>query len=125
MARDSEVPESALRAQAIANSMREDATPSAEGEQAAARSAGAVDLTAVTALLAERDSLIAELQQAVADLSKVRETVAVQDIPAFADIAAKLESLEARVADQESAIRHTLSMLIEWIESDGLKPIAA
>ena len=94
-----------------------------------AEKSDSLDMAAVTAMLAERDTLIAELQQAVAELSQVKEQVQqaapTQDLTVFADLAAKLESLEARVADQESAIRHTLSMLIEWIESDGLKPIAA
>ena len=59
------------------------------------------------------------------ELSQAQESDASRDMPVLADLARRLEALEARVADQESAIRHTLSMLIEWIESGGLKPIAA
>jgi putative secretion ATPase (PEP-CTERM system associated) len=131
MARDSEVPESALRAQELAQkAVAEQNVPvGAMHVDESAEKSDSLDLAAVTAMLAERDTLIAELQQAVAELSQVKEQVQqaapTQDLTVFADLAAKLESLEARVADQESAIRHTLSMLIEWIESDGLKPIAA
>ncbi len=129
MAHDAEVPESALEAQAIAQRAAEEARSHPPQEQQAADAAAVpqqpMDMSKVNAMLAERDALIAELQQAVVELSQAQEKAVPHDLPAFADLTAKLEALEARVTDQESAIRHTLSMLIEWIESDGLKPIAA
>lgn len=84
-----------------------------------------VDTSIFETMLAERDALIAELQQAVVELSQAQEVAVAGDAPALTDLAARLDALDARLTDQESAIRHTLNMLIEWIESDGLKPIAA
>ena len=52
-------------------------------------------------------------------------TVSPASAPGLDDFASRLDALDARLSDQESAIRHTLGMLIEWIESDGLRPIAA
>ncbi|MDD3799819.1 MAG: general secretion pathway protein, partial [Novosphingobium sp.] len=72
-----------------------------------------------------RDALIAELQQAVVELANAQEAASSGEPVALVELAARLEALDARMNDQESAIRHTLTMLIEWIESDGLKPIAA
>ncbi len=78
-------------------------------------------------MLAERDAMIAELQQAVIELSQAQDAVTVSpaSAPGLDDFASRLDALDARLSDQESAIRHTLGMLIEWIESDGLRPIAA
>ncbi|TXH00670.1 MAG: general secretion pathway protein [Rhodocyclaceae bacterium] len=84
-----------------------------------------VDTAIFEAMLAERDAMIAELQQAVIELSQAQEIAVAGGAPALTDLAARLDALDARITDQESAIRHTLNMLIEWIESDGLKPIAA
>ena len=84
-----------------------------------------IDRALVENMLAERDALIAELQQAVIELSRSQERTPAGSTPELADLSAKLDVLDARITDQESAIRHTLSMLIEWIESDGLRPIAA
>lgn len=85
------------------------------------------DPSLIETMLAERDALIAELQQAVIELSQAQETAAVSPVagPGLDALASRLDALDARMSDQESAIRHTLSMLIEWIESDGLRPIAA
>ena len=126
MARDSEIPASAANARITVPDMAADgARGQARQAQAPAAAAPQLDMVAVTAMLAERDALITELQQAVVELSQAQESDASRDMPVLADLARRLEALEARVADQESAIRHTLSMLIEWIESGGLKPIAA
>ncbi|MFC3174669.1 XrtA/PEP-CTERM system-associated ATPase [Novosphingobium bradum] len=88
----------------------------------------------------ERDALIAELQQAVIELANVMEqqpapapvaassAVIVDDAALKADIAAltermnamagRLGSLEQRMVEQEASVKHTLAMLIEWLESD-------
>lgn len=84
-----------------------------------------LDSLLVERLLADRDALIAELQQAVVELANAQEAASSGEPVALVELAARLEALDARMNDQESAIRHTLTMLIEWIESDGLKPIAA
>ena len=37
----------------------------------------------------------------------------------------RIASLEGRFAEQESTIRHTLTMLIEWIETEDYQRAAA
>ena len=44
---------------------------------------------------------------------------------AVARLADRLEAMEARLLEQEQTIRHTLTMLIEWIESESGRSIAA
>ena len=82
----------------------------------------------IEAALARRDSQITELRQAILELATAaeqrtqmgqsddRELVASlqAQIAAAADHAA---NLEARLTEQERVLRHTLTMLIEWIES--------
>ncbi|HET9630420.1 MAG TPA: XrtA/PEP-CTERM system-associated ATPase [Novosphingobium sp.] len=80
----------------------------------------------------ERDALIAELQQAVIELANVLETQPVPLAAAEGDLqaqlaaiasridgmAGRLDGLEARLIEQEASVKHTLAMLIEWLESD-------
>ncbi|MXO72326.1 XrtA/PEP-CTERM system-associated ATPase [Alteraurantiacibacter buctensis] len=78
-----------------------------------------VDAQLVEDLLAERDAQIAELQQAVVELStqsEARLVAAVQ--PDLAALQEKMARLEAKAFEQERTIRHTLTMLIEWIEGE-------
>lgn len=80
------------------------------------------------ALLAERDAQIAELQQAVIELANERDfasETAVDNAPAMAALEAKFAALEAKMDEQERTIRHTLTMLIEWIEADDAQRAAA
>ena len=81
------------------------------------------------AALAERDEQIAELQQAVIELANEREMrPAAAHEPrgeAFAALEAKLASLESQMLEQERTVRHTLGMLIEWIEADDATRAAA
>jgi general secretion pathway protein A len=74
----------------------------------------------VEALLAERDAQIAELQQAVVELAEMAPAAAGAD-EEWAD---RLTTLEARVADQEAAVRHVLTMLIEWFEGEAPRAAA-
>ncbi|KPF93540.1 general secretion pathway protein [Novosphingobium sp. AAP83] len=112
------------------------------------------DDAAWRAALAERDEQIAELQQAIIELADMRpapvaEAVADPELLAQIEeahrriaaleardgdeevIAALVEAnnrivaLEARTAEQEQAIRHTLTMLIEWIENEDYQRAAA
>ncbi len=91
--------------------------------------AGAPDLALdqVAAALAERDAQIAELQQAVIELANERDAAAPDAVasPAFLELEAKFNALEARTLEQERTIRHTLTMLIEWIEADDGQRVAA
>jgi len=82
----------------------------------------------------ERDALIAELQQAVIELANTLEhqpaaaPVVGADAALKADLAAlgeklngmadRLGQLETRMVEQEASVKHTLAMLIEWLESD-------
>lgn len=115
--------------------------------------APALDESAWRAALAERDEQIAELQQAIIELADMRGAP-VAPLPDF-DLAAQLEeanrriaalearpgddgvlaalaeaqrtiaALESRTSEQEQAIRHTLTMLIEWIEAEDFHRAAA
>jgi hypothetical protein len=88
--------------------------------------AQAMDL--IKATLADRDSQITELQQAVLELATAaerrdREEAASPDRELIASLEARLADaerhvarMEARLDEQERMLRHTLTMLIEWIE---------
>lgn len=115
--------------------MIEEAAAAVEAEMAPVASqpvpVDAVALAQVQALLAERDAQIAELQQAVIELANEREAVPeAGDQPPQRDAAmealeAKFAALEAKMLEQERTIRHTLTMLIEWIEADDAGRAAA
>jgi putative secretion ATPase (PEP-CTERM system associated) len=78
-----------------------------------------LDREAVEALLGERDGQIAELQQAVIELANRHDEAAVAALmPDIATLQERLAGLEAKSFEQERTIRHTLTMLIEWIESE-------
>jgi putative secretion ATPase (PEP-CTERM system associated) len=68
-------------------------------------------------LLAHRDAEIFKLQQAVAELAEAKPAEPSDEW------LERLQAIEHRVAEQEDAVRHVLTMLIEWFESD--KPRAA
>lgn len=90
----------------------------------------AVALVQLQAMLAERDAQIAELQQAVIELANEQEAAPSQVSDptqgiSLATIEAKLSGFEAKMLEQERTIRHTLTMLIEWIEADDASRAAA
>ena len=78
----------------------------------------------MAAALAERDALIAELQHAVIEVANQVEhpgRVAKADESLREDVAAlgqRLAAMEQRLLEQEATVKHTLAMLIEWLESD-------
>ena len=89
-----------------------------------------VALSQLQAMLAERDAQIAELQQAVIELANEHDSVGpapaeIGQGAAFAALEAKLNGIEAKMFEQERTIRHTLTMLIEWIEADDANRVAA
>lgn len=103
----------------------EPAAPVASPAPDAAPVAG-VTMEDLLALLADRDAQIAELQQAVIELANEREAPVVPDqSAAMAALEEKFAALEARTQEQERTIRHTLTMLIEWIEADDAARVAA
>ena len=75
------------------------------------------------AALAMRDAQIAELQQAVIELSN--DADAGSDKIAVEVLQERLAVLENRLVEQDQTIRHTLTMLIEWIENDNAQRAAA
>jgi len=82
----------------------------------------------LAAMLADRDAQIAELQQAVIELANEREADAVRQARPGEELAAleaKFSALEAKMLEQERTIRHTLTMLIEWIEAEDASRAAA
>ncbi|WP_324743154.1 XrtA/PEP-CTERM system-associated ATPase [Tsuneonella sp. CC-YZS046] len=86
----------------------------------------AFDPKLVEAMLSARDARIAELQQAVVELSHgLEDGLSAAHAPAIEALAERLGQIEAKMAEQERAIRHTLTMLIEWIESDASRSMAA
>jgi len=110
----------------------------AEQAQAAARSdiADVAALARIEGALAQRDAQISELQQAVLELANANEAaVSAQgagqassggiDQSHLAEFAQRLETLEGRMLEQDRTIRHTLTMLIEWIEAGDTQRVAA
>ena len=90
----------------------------------------AVTASQLQAMLAERDAQIAELQQAVLELANDQDaqpagSVNPGQVTALAAIETKLASFENKMLEQERTIRHTLTMLIEWIEADDASRVAA
>ena len=82
-----------------------------------------------TALLPEiertfagHDAQIRELQQALVHKANAPEAEPLVDqVSALGERVAQLES---RLVEQDRMIRHTLTMLIEWIETQGAHPPA-
>jgi putative secretion ATPase (PEP-CTERM system associated) len=108
------------------------------GPDAVAAPASAADHAAILADLARelatRDEQIAELQQAVMELAEMRGTQTVVTAPepdleplltAIVDLTRRIEALETRTGDQNEAIRHVLTMLIEWLEAENAHVRAA
>lgn len=111
----------------------------AASEPAASAPASApFDFGVVEDALAGRDEQIAELQQAVIELAEMRaaqgeaadaqaEADSVHRLAleeAIDDLQMRIGTLEDRLTEQEQAIRHVLTMLIEWFESDRPKRAA-
>lgn len=85
-----------------------------------------IDPELLDQLLAERDAQIAELQQAVIELASAREDKVAQVMaPEIAALQERLARLEAQMQEQEQTLRHTLTMLIEWVEGEMEQPQAA
>jgi putative secretion ATPase (PEP-CTERM system associated) len=76
--------------------------------------------------LAERDAQIAELKQAVIELANGHHQAPAADGgEEIAVLTERLVALENKLSEQDRTIRHTLTMLIEWIEGDGSHRAAA
>ncbi|RPF70194.1 XrtA/PEP-CTERM system-associated ATPase [Aurantiacibacter spongiae] len=78
-----------------------------------------VDHEMFESALAERDAQIAELQQAVVELSTQAEDAAARIVtPEIETLREQMARIEARCTEQEQTIRHTITMLIDWIEGE-------
>ncbi len=78
-----------------------------------------LDQAAMEEAMATRDAQIAELQQAVVELSQsLRPNGQQPEAQDASGLQQRIEELEERLADQERTMRHTLTMLIEWIENE-------
>jgi len=114
-------------------SVPEPARAPAPGDQSAI-------MEALARELATRDEQIAELQQAVMELAEMRAPAVVVGAPqpesesgpdlepllsAIDDLTRRIEALEVRTGDQNEAIRHVLTMLIEWLEAENASARAA
>jgi general secretion pathway protein A len=85
-----------------------------------------LDRETVESMLAGRDAQIAELQQAIVELSNRQEdAVRLSLMPEIATLQEKLGLLEAKNFEIERTVRHTLTMLIEWIEGESDETRAA
>ncbi|KRA83499.1 XrtA/PEP-CTERM system-associated ATPase [Altererythrobacter sp. Root672] len=77
------------------------------------------DMSVFEAQLAVRDAQIVELQDAVIELAthlkSATETSSTPDVAALKD---QMARMEARLLEQEQAVRQTLGMLIEWMEAE-------
>jgi uncharacterized coiled-coil protein SlyX len=90
--------------------------------------AAASSLAGLHQALTAHGEQITELQQAVLELADMpASTAAAPPVDARLDtlsdtlgaLQQRMVALEARSAEQEQAIRHVLTMLIEWIESEA------
>lgn len=109
------------------------AAPAPGAVPAPAVAQGSLPATEVAALLAERDARTAELEAAISELQSAgigsRDADGVALSPeeaqiAEARLAAALERIEERLAEQEQSFRHVLTMLIEWLEEDPSREAA-
>ena len=87
----------------------------------------------IEAALATRDVLIAELQEAVIELSDAGEAAPVALVDNDQDhvlllltgLEARINGIEGRLFEQEQTLRHALTMMIEMVEDDDLQRHAA
>ncbi|RVU03621.1 general secretion pathway protein [Novosphingobium umbonatum] len=100
------------------------AAPQSYKPQAAMPSDAMVSLAQMEAALVHRDAQIAELQQAVIELANQGDLAATPSgeaaVPdgALAALQLRLDTIETKMVEQDRTIRHTLTMLIEWIERE-------
>jgi hypothetical protein len=80
----------------------------------------------VSEALAQRDTQISELQQALIELANsVEGQGGVGQGGGMAALEDRVAQMEGRLIEQDRTIRHTLTMLIEWIERDESRRDAA
>jgi putative secretion ATPase (PEP-CTERM system associated) len=92
--------------------------PAAGGE---APDKGLLDhqIEAIEAAFAERDKHMSALRR---EVEKLGQKQATDDLPA--DVGQRLASIEARLDEQERSLRHVLTMMIDYFESQGSRAAA-
>lgn len=81
-------------------------------------------LPEIARTFAEHDNQIRELQQAVVEMAAASEEGRVLQSSSLDSgqeliLSQRVAQLESRMVEQDRMIRHTLTMLIEWIEAQG------
>lgn len=72
------------------------------------------------------EDLVGALEDAHARIAALEARPAADGVlQAIEDVQRRIAALETRTAEQEQAIRHTLTMLIEWIEGEDFQRAAA
>lgn len=91
------------------------------GSVSGARAFDAVAASAIDETLAEHKVEISALRQAVCDLAEAASDAGkghgLADAGEVAQLKDRIDALEGRLLEQDLTIRHTLTMLIEWIEN--------
>jgi len=105
------------------------AAPAALEGESPAHAAATAAAAAVEAAIADRDSQIHELQQAVIELANSveerEEARKATQTELVAAIDEQVAAINARLTEQDRTIRHALTMIIEWIESgEGPRAVA-
>ena len=78
-----------------------------------------IDRKQLDEALAERDAQIAELQQAIVEMANQQDEATSAALNTeIAALQEKLAEVEAKMFEQERTIRHTLTMLIDWVEGE-------
>ncbi|MCX7283987.1 MAG: XrtA-associated ATPase [Novosphingobium sp.] len=73
-----------------------------------------------------KEELVAALEDAHRRIAVLESRPGDEEVlAAFDEVQRRIASLETRTAEQELAIRHTLTMLIEWIEAEDFHRAAA
>lgn len=72
------------------------------------------------------EQLVAALEDAHRRIAALEDRAGNDEVlAAFGEVQRRVTALETRTAEQEQAIRHTLTMLIEWIEGEDFHRAAA
>ena len=89
-------------------------------------SPGALDLAALEDMLAVRDAQIAELQEAVVEITHQRDdAIASALAPTISALEQAIARIEAKNAEHDRSIRQTLDMLVGWMETEMASSEAA
>ena len=117
--RDLPAAEAIARAQDEARQAPSPVAPAAV--EGAAREKGLLDhqIEAIEAAFAERDRHLAALRR---EVDRLGETGSAGELPE--DVDQRLASIEARLDEQERSLRHVLTMMIDYFETQGSRAAA-